>query len=60
MKTKNIDMKEIVDELTQDWISCFSDPNNRNGFAWCMAKRGILPEGVDPNNEDVKRLLELD
>lgn len=52
-------IKEVVnisEEITDDWVGCFGEEENQNGFFWRMAARGILPDGVNPNDERVKAL----
>jgi len=48
----------ISEEITDDWASCFGEEENQNGFFWRMAARGILPDGVNPNDERVKALCQ--
>lgn len=49
-------MRDIVTEVTNDWVSIFEKPENQNGFMWRMAGQGLLPECVDPQDERVVAL----
>lgn len=47
-------------EVTDDFVECFSKPENRTGVMWMMIKMGPLPVGVDPDDPRVKAILESD
>lgn len=49
-------MQSVTDEVTQDWVEIFSDESNQNGFIWRMAAEGILPDGVNQEDDRVKEL----
>ena len=34
-------------EVTDDFVECFSQPENRTGAMWELIKMGPLPVGVD-------------
>lgn len=52
----NIDISE---EITNDWIECFSKPENQNGIMWRLALSGMFPVGVNENHPEVIRILSL-
>lgn len=52
-------LDEIMQSVTQDWLACFEDSANQNGFMWRMTAQGELPYGVDLFNDRVKALVKL-
>ena len=53
-----VSMDQVLRDVTDDWVSTFSDPANQNGFMWRMAAKWELPEGVDPTDDRVKLLCQ--
>jgi hypothetical protein len=47
----------VIRETTNDFVECFSKPENQIGI---MARLTLefLPEGVDPNDQRVKDILQ--
>lgn len=48
----------MVEKTTNEWLDVMERPENQSGVVWRMAASGELPEGVDPENANVKRLCE--
>jgi len=53
-----ITMEQMIAELTNDFVACFSDPKNKSGAMWhILGFTGMLPKGVDPTDARVVALL---
>lgn len=62
MRTFNARMfnSAVREETTREWVEYLSKPENRTGFMWNVAKRGILPAGVNADDLRVIAILKED
>ena len=51
--------KAVINDTTNDWVECYTKPENRTGFTWRMSKLGFIPVGVNINDPRVVALLKL-
>ena len=49
-----------IKALTDEWVELFQDEENRSGPMWKLAQIGILPAGVDPEDERVRAMFRPD
>lgn len=50
-------MNEIK-QLTDEWVELMSKEKNHTGFFAYATARGILPDGVNPSDPRVRRIIE--
>lgn len=50
----------IIDELTEEWLEVFEDAKAKGELTSIFFRLSIsvLPEGVDPNDERVRKAIE--
>ena len=50
--------KQLVEEITSEFVGCFKTDSDCCGPVARLVATGWLPEGVDPEDERVKAVIE--